>query len=201
MLNKKLIVGLGNPGKDYAYTRHNLGFLAVENLAKRYQLKFSPSSLTKAIAAEGTIEGQSVILLLPTTYMNNSGVAVKPVVFKKDIACSGLLVVCDDLDIHFGLLRLRAKGSDGGHNGLTSIIGHLGTEDFPRLRLGIGRPKSRQDTVDFVLEEFNKSEKKELPSFIEEATDCCLVWLKNGINKAMEQFNRRKNDGKNSIKE
>ena len=140
------------------------------------------------------------MLLLPATFMNHSGVAVKAVIQKKEFELSDALIVFDDMDVDFGLMRLRSQGSDAGHNGLTSVIAHLKTEEFPRLRLGIGRPKIRQDAVDYVLEEFNKSEKKELPGFIEEATDCCLVWLNSGINKAMEQFNRRKDDGKNSNK-
>ena len=194
-----MIVGLGNPGKDYEYTRHNLGFLVVENLAKHYQLKFSSSSLTKGLVTEGHIEGQPVLLLLPTTYVNHSGLAVKPIVQKKEISSSDLLIVCDDLAIDFGQIRLRAKGSDGGHNGLTSIIEHLGTQEFPRLRLGIGRPPAPQDTVDYVLGKFNKEERKELNHFINEATECCLVWLRDGTNKAMGQFNRRKDNGKDSI--
>ena len=194
-----MIVGLGNPGKDYEYTRHNLGFLVVENLAKQCQLKFSSSSLTKGLVTEGHIEGQPVLLLLPTTYVNHSGLAVKSIVQKKEISFSDLLIVCDDLAIDFGQIRLRAKGSDGGHNGLTSIIEHLGTQEFPRLRLGIGRPPAPRDTVDYVLGKFNKEERKELNHFIDEATECCLVWLKDGTNKAMGQFNRRKDNGKDSI--
>ena len=198
MSSARLIVGLGNPGKDYEYTRHNFGFLVIQNLAARYRLKFTSSSFSKALAAAGQIEGIDAILLQPLTFVNLSGVAVKSTIAQKQIDLENVLIVCDDLDTEFGQLRLRAKGSDGGHNGLTSIIQQLGSAEFARLRCGIGRPKSSAETVDFVLGEFTRQEKESLQGIMDEATDCCLSWLKDGTKKAMDQFNRRKENGKNS---
>lgn len=187
----RLIVGLGNPGADYQNTRHNLGFLAVQHLAKRSQLKFTKGFTVKGLMAQGELEGKKTCLFLPLTYMNHSGVAVKALVEKKKILLKNMLVVSDDLDLDFGQVRLRAKGSDGGHNGLSSLIAHLKTQEFARLRLGIGRPAQKEETVDFVLSEFDNREKKELGPFVEKATDCCLAWLAEGTAEAMNQFNEK----------
>ena len=189
-----LIVGLGNPGKDYQDTRHNLGFLVVEHLAQSEKLKFSESSFTKGLVAEGNIDGTKVMLLLPATYVNNSGVAVKAASAYKKIDLKNILVVVDDVNLDFGQMRLRPSGSDGGHNGLTSIIEHLGNKEFARLRLGVGNPRSKNEMVDHVLGKFTAAEKKQLKNFITTASDGCLVWLKEGMSKAMNQFNRREND-------
>lgn len=191
-LSSRLIVGLGNPGRDYEYTRHNFGFLAVTQLAKESGLKFSKSTALKSFVAEGVIEGCKTHLLLPQTYMNNSGVAVKEAVRRKNTGIENILVVCDDLNLDFGQLRLRPNGSDGGNNGLTSVIACLASQEFARLRLGIGRPQTKEETVDFVLSPFNKEEKKELPGLLEEAVRCCILWLSEGTAKAMNQFNKRK---------
>jgi PTH1 family peptidyl-tRNA hydrolase len=188
----RLIAGLGNPGKDYEYTRHNLGFLVVQRLAEKLKLKFALSSLTKAMAVEGTFEGNSICLLAPLTFMNNSGVAISRFMSKKDLLPEDILVVCDDFHLDFEQIRVRSKGSDGGHNGLSSVIQHLDTEQFARLRMGIGYPPGKKDTVDYVLEEFVKAERNRLDNFIDEAVSCCLVWLSEGINTAMDQHNRRK---------
>ncbi len=204
-----LIVGLGNPGKEYEYTRHNLGFMVVGLLGDRYGLRFRHSSFCNAMVAEGRIGSERVCLLLPLTYMNKSGVAVKAAVYKKGITLQQLLVVCDDVNLDFGRIRIRGKGSAGGHNGLKSIIQHLGSQDFPRLRMGIspvilanssvsksGRGNQDVALAEFVLDEFSKQEKESLKDFISEAADCCLVWLKDGIVKAMDVYNRRKENGK-----
>ncbi len=196
MSDLRLIVGLGNPGRDYAYTRHNLGFLVVERLAEKLSIKFKSSSFTKALTASGAVEDQNVALLEPLTFMNLSGGAVRSYIAKKGVPVENILVVCDDLDLEFGQLRLRTKGSDGGHNGLVSIIEQLHTREFARLRMGIGRPPAKKDTIEYVLEKFNKSEVALLDNFIEEAVECCLVWVKDGIKKAMDQFNRRNDNGK-----
>jgi len=185
----RLIVGLGNPGKDYEYTRHNLGFLVIRRLAERLKLKFELSSLTNGLTAEGTFEDTAVCLLMPLTYMNNSGVAVQRIVTNKKLLSEDVLVICDDFHLNFAQIRLRAKGSDGGHNGLGSIIRHLGTEQFARLRMGIGQPMSKTDTIDYVLEGFDKREKKSLNNFIDETISCCLTWLRKGIHVAMDQHN------------
>ena len=189
MSELRLIVGLGNPGIDYEYTRHNLGFLVVRQLAEKFKLKFELSSLTNGLTAEGVIEETTVCLLMPLTYMNNSGVAVRQIMISKKLLPEDILVVSDDFHLNFAQIRLKAKGSDGGHNGLGSIIRHLRTEEFARLRMGIGQPSSKKDTVDFVLEEFNKKEKESLDSFVDEAISCCLTWGKKGIHAAMDQHN------------
>lgn len=196
MTNTRLIVGLGNPGKDYEYTRHNIGFLVVRRLAERLDFKFKESSLTKGLLAEGVYDGTGVCLLMPLTFMNHSGQAVKKVLEKKGIPLEHLLVVSDDFHLSYGQLRLRPEGSDGGHNGLGSVIQELGAEEFPRLRLGIGRPKVQKDLTDYVLGEFTKQERKMLGQFTDLAGDGCLGWAKDGIKKAMDQFNQRKENGK-----
>jgi len=188
----RLIVGLGNPGRDYENTRHNLGFLVVRRLAETLKLNFALSSLTNGLTAEGAFEGEPICLLAPSTFMNNSGVAVRQVMAKKDISPDDILVICDDFHLDFGQIRLRTKGSDGGHNGLSSVIQHLKTEQFARLRLGIGQPANKGDTVDYVLEEFKKAEKCQIDAFIDEAESCCLAWLTKGAGAAMDQYNKRK---------
>lgn len=192
MTDLRLIVGLGNPGKDYSYTRHNLGFLVLEALAGRYKLKILPSPLCKGLAAEGTMHDKACCLLFPLTYMNNSGIAVKDVVEKEEIPLNNILAVVDDFSLDFGQLRLRARGSDGGHNGLSSIIQHLNSEDFARLRLGVGPAPNKKEAVDFVLSEFSPVERKKLDDFINEAIDCCVGWLTGKSGQVMSQFNRKK---------
>ena len=191
MSQTRLIVGLGNPGRDYEYTRHNLGFLVVGHLAQKNNLRFRKSSFTNGLTAEGKVTGNDLCCLLPSTYMNNSGVAVKQAVLSKGLDHSDVLIVCDDFHLDFGEIRIRNKGSDGGHNGLTSVIEQLGTQDFSRLRLGIGTPPKGQESVDYVLGKWTAGEKRQLDEFINRATDCCGVWLEQGIHKAMDQFNGR----------
>jgi PTH1 family peptidyl-tRNA hydrolase len=190
--NERYIIGLGNPGKDYEWTRHNLGFLVVDKLAEQLGCKFQKSSLTKSVVANGLVDEQTVHLVKPMTFMNNSGQALRELVYKKGCDLNDVLIVCDDLALSFGEIRLKTQGSAGGHNGLKSIGEHLGTKDFNRLRLGVGHPGDRHQVVDFVLGQFNKIEKKELSLFIEKATQCAMTWVKEGITQAMDQYNRRK---------
>lgn len=191
MSQARLIVGLGNPGKGYEYTRHNLGFLVVEHLAQRNNLRFRKSSFTNGLTAEGKVRDKDLCCLLPATYMNNSGAAVKQVVLNKGLDHADILVVCDDFHLDFGQIRIRSKGTDGGHNGLTSVIEHLGTQAFARLRLGIGPPVKGREPVGHVLGKWTAAEEKQLAEFIDRATDCCGVWLQEGIHKTMDQFNGR----------
>lgn len=193
MSKTKLIVGLGNPGNDYKYTRHNLGFLVVVEVAKKLNVSFQLSSFTNGLTAEVQKDEKNICLLMPLTYMNNSGVALKHFVIKNDIALDDILVVCDDLNLDFGQIRIRSKGSHGGHNGLNSVIDHLKSDRFPRLRLGIGQPSRGKDVIDFVLEKFNADEKKNLDEFIDQAAECCCHWLDEEIQKTMEKFNRKLN--------
>ena len=194
MSENYLIVGLGNPGREYEWTRHNLGFLVAQKLAETLGGRFMKSSLTNGVIAEIKSEGRNFLILMPHTYVNNSGTAISRVVEKKEIDLKNLLVVCDDVSLPFHHMRLRIKGSSGGHNGLKSVIQHLQTEEFSRLRLGVGHPG--ENMVDFVLGEFNRAEKKALPQFIDEAKEACLAWLNHETRRAMELVNRRKENGK-----
>lgn len=189
MSERRLIVGLGNPGSDYQYTRHNIGFLVVGQLAEQFGLKFGPSSFTKAYEAEGIIDSTPVKLLLPLTYMNRSGTAVKQTIDKDETSLKNLLVICDDVNLSFEKMRLRKKGSDGGNNGLASVIEKLESMEFARLRLGIGQPSPGQDMAQYVLEEFAKSEKDFLKRFVEQAVECCRMWLSDEVDTVMAKYN------------
>ncbi|MDD3374573.1 MAG: aminoacyl-tRNA hydrolase [Candidatus Omnitrophica bacterium] len=191
MSQSYLIIGLGNPGKEYQFTRHNFGFLVVSELAEKYKIKFIRSSKYQGFLGHGNIEGKDVFLLLPQTYMNCSGVSVRKVVEDKEIAQQNLLVAYDDFHIDFGSLRIRNKGSAGGHNGLQSIIDKLMTQEFSRLRLGVGSPNGKKSATDFVLSDFSAREKKQLDEQIQKAVSCFLVFLKEGISQAMAIFNKR----------
>ena len=184
----RLIVGLGNPGVLYADNRHNIGFKAVEKLAGK---KLRKSSGLNALMAKKDVGGQECVIVQPLTHMNASGNAVGPLVSHYGIAPRDILVICDDMDLAFGRMRLRSSGSSGGHNGLKSIIAQLGTEDFARLRLGIGRPPAGRPATGHVLEDFTTGEKKLLPDFINQALLCAHSWVSEGVEKTMNQFNQR----------
>ncbi|MBL8012735.1 MAG: aminoacyl-tRNA hydrolase [Candidatus Omnitrophica bacterium] len=194
MADTCLIVGLGNPEEKYRWTRHNWGFLVVEKLAADWGIKFKRDDAFKGLVAKYVDCEKVCYLLLPLTYMNLSGQAVGLMFERKSLALAHMLVVCDDLDLPFGQVRLRAKGSAGGHNGLKSIIGSVNSSEFPRLRGGIGRPTNQSQTVDFVLDQFNKEEQGKLESYLKTAVECCQVWVKHGVDEAMSQFNKRKDD-------
>ncbi len=189
MSELKLIVGLGNPGKEYEKSRHNLGARVVSDLAKDYKLKLKKSWIFKSLILQSRIEKVAVVLCLPLTYMNNSGRAVKKILQQKKIQPVNLLVVSDDANLAFGKLRIRPSGSDGGHNGLNSIIGSLGTERFSRLRLGIGANLEKEELSDFVLSKFSQVEEKALKPLIKKAKECILSWLSEGVVKAMDKHN------------
>lgn len=200
MSQTRLIVGLGNPGGEYEGTRHNLGAMVVRHLAHRGGLRFRLSSFTNGLAAEQTVGEKKILYLLPQTHMNHSGMAVRQAVDKKEADPGDILIVCDDLSLDFGRMRIRPCGSHGGHNGLRSVIERLETEVFPRLRLGIRAPRPdhggsapAQNMVDYVLGVFTPQERRCLDGFIEEAAECCLVWAAEGVQKAMDQFNRKAN--------
>ncbi|MDP3143134.1 MAG: aminoacyl-tRNA hydrolase [Candidatus Omnitrophota bacterium] len=186
----KLIAGLGNPGKVYLNSRHNFGFLAVTELAKRNGLKFKRSLLFKSSIAQGEVGGQETVLVLPLTFMNSSGGAVRHLIVSKKIDLKNILVVCDDINLELGVLRLRPSGSDGGHNGLKSIISTLSSQDFNRLRLGIAGEKRIKDMVEFVLSDFDRKEKSTVSKQIERAVECCVSWLSEGVVKTMDKFNK-----------
>lgn len=183
----KLICGLGNPGSDYAQTRHNLGFLVVEEVAARAGLRWGRSRLLASVA-RGVVAGSDAILAKPSTFMNDSGQAVARLLKWYKIDAAAMLIVCDDLDLPFGQLRLRARGSPGGHNGLLSIGQQLATTDFARLRIGIGRPRHGEPR-DYVLSRFSATEREELPGVVERAADAAEMYLREGILAAMNTFN------------
>ena len=186
----KLIVGLGNPGMRYARTRHNVGFDAVDLLAQRQGWRFD-AMRSKAQIASGTVGAEKVLLAKPQTYMNESGAAVGELVrFYKLDPAPDLLVICDDLDLPLARLRLRTRGAAGGQHGLESIIAHLSTNVFARLKIGIGRPAhGRAENVDFLLSQPRGDERIELDSAIERAADAALVWLTDGPESAMNRYN------------
>jgi PTH1 family peptidyl-tRNA hydrolase len=182
----KLIVGLGNPGPQYAETRHNVGFQFLDYLAQKYGLAFSTFRFNAHLAF-GSIRGQEVVLAKPLTFMNLSGQAVKPLVKSLGILPSNLLVVYDDLDLPLGAVRLKPKGGSGGHRGMQSIIDALGHSDFPRLRFGIGRP-ARGDPVDYVLGEFSEEEKAAILLAFEKGLKVVEGWIEGGMEEALRRF-------------
>lgn len=192
MARIKIIVGLGNPGREYKKTRHNLGFMAVEALAVWYGASFSKCRYANALKAEVREADTKIIFILPQTYMNNSGMAVSAVMNFDKVALEDVIVVVDDLHLEFGQSRLRLEGSDAGHNGLKSITEHIGTNAFARLRLGIGSAPSAEKQADHVLAEFSRTEEKGLESFIEEAVCCLKLWVNGETAEAMTRYNKRK---------
>lgn len=184
----RIIVGLGNPGKQYADNRHNVGFHVVDKLAEKYGLKFN-KMLNRGIAAIGDIEGRRVVLLKPQTFMNESGVCVSPTFKFYKTDPSNLLIIYDELDIPFAQLRLRKSGSAGGHNGMRSIISKIVTQDFPRLRVGIGRPPGRKEAATHVLEDFTRDEVIAMRDVHDRAIAGIVLWLNEGIDKAMNKVN------------
>lgn len=184
-----LIVGLGNPGEEYAKTRHNIGFHCVKALADRHHLIFS-GKRAKARIAEGTIAGERVVLAKPFTYMNASGQAVVGLCqWYKIQPKHNLLVVYDDFDLPFGTLRLRERGSAGTHNGMRSIIGLLGSDTFPRLRVGIGRPPPQWDVARYVLSRFSSEQEAQLPEVCERVADAIEMTVRHGFTAAMNRYN------------
>ncbi len=188
----KIIVGLGNPGPKYQFTRHNIGFLIVDHLAKEYRLPFTLGKKSfKSEIALGTIKNHKVLLLKPLTYMNRSGEAVVAVLNFYKNKPEDLLVIHDDLDLPLGKIRIVKKGGAGGHNGIRSIIASLGTREFPRLRVGIGRPQGGMKVEHYVLSNFTKEEMLLVNKIVEISTDAILTIIEDGIDKAMNQFNGR----------
>lgn len=186
----KLIVGLGNPGPQYTWTRHNFGFLVVDALRARYKVSWRSSAYAQGLLVRTEIESFKVSLLMPMTFMNNSGLSLKRLVVRQGIALEDILVICDDLSLPFGKMRLRLSGSAGGHNGLKSIIDQLASGHFARLRMGILSPSTRVvDAADYVLANFTPDQKKALPDFINGALDCITSWVTQGAQVAMNQFN------------
>ncbi len=182
----KAIVGLGNPGNQYAGTRHNIGFMVVDKLASEFGAG-TPKARFKSLVTEVTIGSEKVVLLKPQTYMNLSGDAVRLMGSWYKLYADEILIVLDELDLPFGTLRLRERGSAGGHNGLSSVIQQLGTNEFPRLRVGIGRGRSSATAQ--VLSKFSSDEQRELPFVIADAADAATLWVREGAVTAMNKIN------------
>ena len=184
-----LIVGLGNPGADYAKTRHNAGFLLVEQLAARWRVDWKRERRFNAQMARAERHGHRVLLCQPHTFMNASGEAVGAVVSFYRLPRTRILVVVDDADLPLGEVRLRAGGSSGGHHGLESIEQHLGSREFARLRLGIGRQAGTREITDYVLGRLDRAEAALMEKVLDRAASQVECWLDDGIQKAMNQFN------------
>ena len=185
----RLIVGLGNPGIEYQFTPHNLGFLVVDRLAEEAQVRVERPE-ARCLIAHARLEGQDVVLAKPLTYMNLSGLAVRDLLERQEADPAALLVIYDELALPQGTLRVRERGSDGGHNGVASIIGALSTDEFLRVRLGIA-PEHRRDAAQYVLRQFRRSELKQVEEQITRAADAVRMILREGPARAMNEFNRR----------
>jgi PTH1 family peptidyl-tRNA hydrolase len=186
----KLIVGLGNPGREYRDTRHNVGFMVVDEIARRHGVGWAsgPSHIAETLVGKrfGSVP---LMLAKPLTYMNLSGEVVAGLARYYDIVSDDLFIVVDEAALPFGKLRARARGSAGGHNGLKSVIERLGTTEFPRLRLGVGRGDGRRDLADHVLAKFERGEQAELDAFIARAADAAEMFAAEGISKVMNVYN------------
>ncbi len=185
-----LIVGLGNPGRKYKNNRHNIGFMLADELAARLGGEFSRLQ-HKALVTDVRHEDKKIILAKPQTYMNNSGQSVGALMRFYKLPLDHLLVVYDDVDLPFGYFRLRPGGGSAGQKGMKSIIQHLGTQTFPRLRLGIGRPPGRMETADYVLQDFPKGQAEELAVFLSRAADVALAFVDLGLEAAMTRYNQK----------
>ncbi len=191
----KLLVGIGNPGEKYYYTRHNVGFLTVDAFINHFQQKFEKNLRLKSLITSFFIEENKLVVIKPLTFMNFSGEAVLSVMNYFKINKSDILVISDDINLDLGSVRLKAKGSSGGHNGLKSIIEKLGSLDYPRLRIGIGEPKS-ESLSEYVLNEFSSYEKDQLSLVIEKIVPFLTLWAKSSFQETELIFSKLKQQGK-----
>ncbi|WP_137792168.1 aminoacyl-tRNA hydrolase [Bacillus sp. E(2018)] len=184
----KLFIGLGNPGSRFDGTRHNIGFEVIDTLSNSLNIPLQQTKF-KGIYGTGVVRGEKVFLLKPLTYMNLSGECIGPFMDYFQIPIEDMIVVYDDLDTIPGKLRLRTKGSAGGHNGIKSMIAHLGTQEFKRIRFGIGRPTNQQPVPDFVLNRFSKEESVDIEHGIDRSVKACEAFLDTSFDKVMNKFN------------
>lgn len=187
----KCIVGLGNPGGEYNLTKHNIGFRIVKSLAREYGIGLDEKKHSSVIG-RGRIEGEEVVLILPQTFMNLSGKAIGEIRKEEIKSIEDLIVICDDINLKLGKIRLRKKGSSGGHKGLKSIIDELGMNDFARLRIGIATDIHRGDITNYVLTPFKRKDHKHLLHVESLAKEAVICWVKRGIDETMTKFNTRK---------
>lgn len=187
-----IIAGLGNPGREYENTRHNIGFHVIDGIAQKYQIAILEKK-HKAVIGKGYIEGQKVILVKPFTYMNLSGESIREVVdYYKVDETAQLVVISDDISLDVGQLRIRKKGSAGGHNGLKNIIQHLGHENFIRIRIGVGEKPQNYDLKDYVMGHFTDQEKKLLEDSTQKAAEAICMIMQGDVDGAMNRYNTKK---------
>ena len=186
----RLIVGLGNPGIEYAWTPHNLGFLVVDQVAEQAGIRVSRPE-AKSYVGRGQIAGHEVVLAKPQTMMNLSGLAVRELMGRAECKPSDVIVVCDDIALPWGMLRVRERGSAGGHNGLKSVIGALGTMEFPRVRLGVQPEEFRGDLKEYVLRQIRRDEEDLVAEEIEQGAEAVKLIVTESVQRAMNRFNRR----------
>ncbi len=185
-----LVVGLGNPGKAYEKTRHNVGFMVLDRIAETYAIRFDKEKFN-GLMGRGRIEGIDTLLVKPLSYMNRSGGPVRRIAGYFDIRTRDMVVVHDDIDLEFGRIKIKEKGGHGGHNGLRSLMDALGGGDFARLRIGIGRSEAGRDVVDHVLETFRQEEFKAMESIVDRSRDAVVSILCHGARESMNEFNRK----------
>ena len=186
-----IIVGLGNPGKEYAHTRHNVGFETIDILADRMGIEVEEKK-HKGLCGKGILAGQKVILLKPQTYMNLSGESVRAAADFYKVDTEDILVIYDDISLEPGQLRLRGKGSAGGHNGIKNIIAHLGTQEFPRIKVGVGDKPKGMDLADYLLGHFSKEDQAKMDEAFKDAADAAEMILDKGMDAAMNHYNIKK---------
>lgn len=190
----KLIVGLGNPGSQYTLTRHNIGFLAIDKISDAFLISMDTDKRHKAICGKGKVGQETVILAKPLTYMNLSGESVQSLAAYYKIKPEDMIVLSDDISLELGQLRIRKKGSAGGHNGLKSIIQCLGTNEFPRIKIGVGERIPGQDLADHVLGRFPKEQVKLVDEITNEACEAAFIMIRDGIDTAMNQYNGKRKE-------
>ncbi len=184
----KVIIGLGNPGKKYEDTRHNVGFMTIDKISDKWNIPVSQQKF-RALVGEGRIEMEKVLLVKPQTYMNLSGESVSEILKFYKLTNDDILVIYDDLDLPVGKLRLRVKGSAGGHNGIKSLIAHLGTQEFKRIKIGIDRPAPGRSVSDYVLGTFSAADQTEIKKAVELAAEASVMWLKDSFPNVMNRYN------------
>jgi PTH1 family peptidyl-tRNA hydrolase len=193
------VAGLGNPGEEYAATPHNMGFLVVDRLAARHGIRLTRREC-QALIGQGNIGGKTVLLAKPQTYMNLSGIAIKPLLQRNEIPPGDLILVYDELDLAWGTLRVRPKGSAAGHNGIADVIAKLGTQEFPRIRLGVAPGYPLPSGKDYLLSRFTRQQTETLDAFIDLAADATESIIAEGVEKSMTRFNRRAQGSTDSAK-
>lgn len=186
----KMIVGLGNPGSKYNDTKHNIGFMAIDRIVKNLDVNFTEDKNFKAEIDSDFINGEKIYFIKPTTFMNNSGIAVKALLTYYNISIKDMIIIYDDLDMEVGKIRFRQKGSAGGHNGIKSIIAHLGTQEFDRIKVGIGRPNGRMTVINHVLGKFDKNDEIMISNTLDKVDNAVKYYLQtNDFQKTMQKYN------------